>query len=122
MKCFALHGFVLTLLLSACASTPETTGYAGDYRKGLEHIQVLSGAPDRPFDALGPVSGLLCHRSGMPLSEDALLKEAKELRIEANKLGADAVIDATCQKSGGMSLTANCWASYKCTGQAVRFK
>jgi hypothetical protein len=113
---------VLVVLVSACTSTPAKTGYMGDLSKGHEDIQVLTTAPDRPFDAVGPVSGLLCHRNAWRTTPDSILKEAKELRIEAAKLGADAVIDAKCQKTDGMSFTANCFETYKCTGQAVRFK
>ena len=122
MKTSEAAAVIALLVISGCTSTPEATGYMGNQRKGLEEIQVLTGAPDRPFDALGPVSGVLCNRNGLAMSADAVLKEAKELRIEANKLGADAVIDVTCQKTGGTSILSNCWATYRCSGQAVRFK
>jgi hypothetical protein len=88
----------------------------------VKAIPVLAGAPDRPFDVLGTVSGRVCHRNAFANSVEALLNEAKELKRAAVALGADAVVDASCHKTSGTSFLKNCWQQYQCTGQAVRFK
>lgn len=120
IACAALTTIAMASLCG-CASSP-TSGMTPEQRARVESIELLLAAPNRPFDAVGAVSGEVCHRNAFAVSDASQLNEAKVLRVQAAGLGADAVIDTKCSVVSGTSLLKNCWQVKRCTGQAIRFR
>ena len=83
---------------------------------------IESGASIPPIDqVIGDVSAYSCKHvlSDPPASKgDAL----KRLRLEAYRVGADAVIDVTFDVRGTDTWGTNCWETVYAAGQAVKLK
>jgi len=91
-------------------------------RAKIAGIQISKTDLNNPYEKIGPVSGLSCNRNSgqrQDVSEDEALQGIK---LNAVKMGADAVINTFCQKNSDTDWGNNCWASVKCIGDAVRFK
>jgi hypothetical protein len=83
----------------------------------VEDIELHVGRVDRPYSALGRVTAKQSRQTlhqGSPQLDDLNGK----LRMEAARLGADAVIQIE-YKQGGLSLTS--WSSMEASGTAVRW-
>jgi hypothetical protein len=109
-------------LVVGCASNPRIEDMSSSDRAQAASIQIFQGAPDRPYAVIGEVSGLSCNRNkyqAQDISNDEALQGVK---INAIKLGADAVINTFCQTNSDTDWRNNCWASVKCVGDAVRYK
>lgn len=104
-------------LLPACAST-ETVN--PEIRRKAAKIDVLSEEEigDREYEILGEVEGLSCARQA---GSDPSRKGAeRDMIVQAEKLNADAVISVFCEE-GGTSLSSNCWSTFECRGDAIRW-
>ena len=113
---------VITALffVTACASNPQITSLSSEQRVRLNKIQVLRGGVEKPYQIIGVVKGLSCQRdlhSKRAISEQEAIEGA---RIEATILGADAVINATCQTNSTTDWENNCYSSIICVGDAIK--
>lgn len=83
---------------------------------------IEGGTAHPPIDrVLGEVTAYSCKfmLTDPPASKgDALLR----LRLEAHKLGADAIIDVTFDTRGTDAYGTNCWQTVQASGQAVKLK
>jgi len=113
----ASAGVLLFLITAGCASTaiennPELRRTAAKVR-----ILDLEQVKGEQFTLLGEVEGLSCARQG---GASPSLDNAKEnLKVNAAKMGANAVINVACQE-GGVSWSHNCWRTVTCRGDAVK--
>ena len=79
-----------------------------------------SRQPDQKFDVISIVEAYSCkHMTWDPPASkgDAL----KRLRLEAYRVGADAIIDVTFDKAGTDAWGTNCWNSVYASGQAIKY-
>lgn len=114
---------ILSLILfSACAANPRITSLRPDQRARLNTIQIYDGDVDRPYKIVGPAEGLSCRRNTYndpdPTKEEAL----DGVLIKAALLDADAVINTACQYKPGTDWKNNCWSSWVCVGDAIKYK
>ena len=70
---------------------------------------------------MGTVKGLSCHRNQYQVANTTDAEALQGIRINAAKLGADAVINTFCQTNSTIDWRNNCWASITCVGEAIRF-
>jgi uncharacterized protein YbjQ (UPF0145 family) len=42
------------------------------------------------------------------------------MRVQAAKLGANAIMDVTCNEAGADAFGTNCWKSVSCKGAAIK--
>lgn len=82
-------------------------------------IFTLKDLDNVDYYVIKEVSGISCYNSiifdDAASEKDALL----QLKLSAQKSGADALINATCKKEG-TSLLKNCWSSITCTAEAIK--
>lgn len=110
--------------LAGCAANPDIGSLSSAQRANLANLKVYQGLPaSEKYEIIGTVKGLSCHRNAYKplqiLTEDEAMQGIK---INAAKLGADAVINTFCQHNSGTDLVNNCWASVVCAGDAVQFE
>lgn len=67
----------------------------------------------REYDLMGEVLGVSCARQAG--SDPSMEGARQEMRIEAAKTDADAVINTFCEE-GGVTLARNCWKPYALQG------
>jgi uncharacterized protein YbjQ (UPF0145 family) len=117
-----LHAAALAALVTMAAAQPAAA------KKSEKHFVVVNeemGVPvfphditDRPYDVVGPVKAGV--RKATIFSKEASQKKIyKELWERAEKMGADAVINA---KYGDAHMTALSWGQTNATGTAIKFK
>ena len=104
------------ILLAACASTaiedPEV-------RRATAAVELINGKPERQFEILKEVAGTSCARQ---VGSSPSIESAREnMRVEAGKLGANAVINIACEENNNASFRKNCWKSAECRGDAVKW-
>lgn len=117
----------LILAVSACGPfipvmdlrkvPPETMQAALQVEVAL--IGFTNPSPQERY--LGQVQGNSCKNlmtDPPPSTNDAILR----MRVEAVRLGANAVIDVACDDGGTDAWGTNCWASVTCKGTAVRLR
>ncbi len=116
----------LFLGLAAAAATITGPSVAADTRRAFVVVNEAAGVPvfageapgGRPYDVIGKVTAhvrkatVFSHASSEP-------KIYRELWERADRLGADAVINASYGKS---HVTALSWGSTTAEGTAIRFK
>lgn len=111
----AIPAFLLLLIGCATATSDPTVR-----RQAAAVVIVQPGerAP-RDFTLIREIVGVSCARQ---IGSSPSVDEAKEqLRIEAGKLAADAVVNVACE-STGVSWSHNCWKSIECRGDAAKWK
>ena len=110
VTCFALVVF-------GCASTGIEDPAI---RRAAAAVQIVSGKPTQEYDIVKEVVGLSCARQlGSSPSVDAA---RENLKVEAGKLRADAVINVACEEKSGVNWGRNCWKSTECRGDAVKWR
>lgn len=80
-----------------------------------------SRQPEKKFDIISIVEAYSCKNKTWdpPASKgDAL----KRLRLEAYRVGADAIVDVTFDKVGTDTWGTNCWNSVYASGQAIKYQ
>jgi hypothetical protein len=107
----------LLFLCTACATTSMTP----ELRRRAARVRLLEprDAEERPYLLVGEVKGVSC---GRQLGSDPSIQAAREkLKLEAAKLGAEAVVDILCEETG-VDWAHNCWKAIHCSGDAVTFR
>jgi hypothetical protein len=102
------------LLAAACATSPARL------RRAASAVVVIEGARPDGFEALGAVQALACQRdvyAGGPDMQAAW----EQLKIEAARLGANALAGVICRQEG-TNLSGNCWRAIRCVGDAGRLR
>ena len=108
----------LFLILASCATVQTVDP---ELRRRAAGISVLTAdeVGDRQYEIIGEVLGLSCARqTGSDPSREGA---EQDMRVEAAKQDADAVINAFCEE-GGLNMKRNCWKTFQCRGDAVRWK
>ena len=117
---------ITTLLVSACdpfVPVTDTALVAPDLIQAARQIEVFTldnPSSLRPKAFLGEVVSYSCKHllTDPPASRgDALL----QLRLEALKLGASAIVEVTFDTRGTDAYGTNCWETVQASGTAVRF-
>lgn len=107
---------VLICCLSlSCASSATTDP---GVRRRAAAVQIIEPGQQiaREFTIIKEVEGTSCAKQ---IGSNPALDVAREMmRIEAGKLGADAVVNVACEEAG-TSFRKNCWKSVTCRGDAV---
>jgi uncharacterized protein YbjQ (UPF0145 family) len=113
---------VLSCAVAVVAGVPVV---ARDTPKTFVVVNEAAGVPvfpdditDRPYDVVGEVKAGI-RKATIFSNEASQSKIYKELWERAEKLGADAVINA---KYGESHVTALSWGSTSATGTAIKFK
>jgi hypothetical protein len=107
------------LILSGCATTTSDPAL----RRQAANVKLVSAEEkaetlQRAHTVMQEIVGASC---GRQLGSDPSLDAAREmLRVEAAKIGADAVIDIACEETG-VNWGRNCWKSIECRGDAVKW-
>jgi len=111
--------FALAAILVVGCSSTATTDPA--LRRQVANVVIIQPGEKAPheFTVIKEVLGVSCARqAGSSPSVD----EAKEqMRVEAGKIGADAVVNVACE-AGGVSWSKNCWKRVECRGDAAKWK
>lgn len=98
-------------LISGCASNPRVELLTSEQRAKLASMVVLQGSPTRDYQILSTVSGLSCNRNKYQAQAISNEEALEGVKINAAKLGADAVINTFCQTNSDTDWRNNCWAS-----------
>ena len=114
---------VLTFLwmLVGCATNPEIGSLSSEQRARLDTMQVYNLGVDRPYKVLGSVKGLCCQLSTHQTQASTEAEAMEGLKLNAAILGADAIINTACQIKSMPDLANNCWTSFVCVGDAIKF-
>ena len=89
-------------------------------RRATSAVELVNGKPTREFTILKEVVGTSCARQ---LGSSPSLEAAREnMRVDAGKLGADAVVNIACEENNSVSFKKNCWKSTECRGDAVKWR
>src|SRR5688500_10620559 len=108
---------VLSFFLTKCATATADP----ELRRAAANVDLVvkSELKDRKYEILAEVVGDSC---GRQLGSSPTVEEAREqMRIEAGKLRADAVINFICEPIG-VSMRRNCWKAIECRGDAIKWK
>jgi RcsF lipoprotein len=83
-------------------------------------VYTESDIKGRDYMVIQPVQATSCKGKmwdPSPTAEDA----TDQLRVKAARLGANGVLNVTCEAPrGSVSLNTNCWSSLTCHGAAIR--
>jgi len=107
------------VMIASCATAPATTD--PEMRRRISAVTLVEPGqkPDREYTIMQEVVGYSCARQ---LGSTPTMDEAKEaLRVEAGKVGAEAVVNVACEPTG-ISMRKNCWKAIECRGDAVKWK
>jgi len=105
------------LVVAGCASTSIEDPAV---RRATAAVDLVVGKPSHEYTIIKEVVGFSCARqAGFSPSVDAA---RENMRVEAGKLGADAVINIACEESSRVDWKRNCWKSSECRGDAVKWK
>jgi hypothetical protein len=119
IKQTVLIAALVLITLGSCASAPATTDPETRRRIAAVTLVEPGQKPDREFTIMQEVVGYSCARQ---MGSTPTMDEAKEaLRVEAGKLGADAVVNVACEPTG-VSMKKNCWKAIECRGDAAKWK
>lgn len=120
--------FALTASLSGCGTfvPVENLSQVSDteLRESAKVKVYMLGSmlqPEQKAEVIDYVEAYSCKHMmyDPPASKgDAL----KRLRLNAHRLGADAVLDVTIDSTGTDTFGTNCWESISASGQAVKFQ
>ena len=112
----SLASGVCLLMLCACAMAPGLADLNADERARMDRILVFNtaGLPQGSYRVIGPVESVSC--------KDAFVESAAitRLKIQAVKLGADALINVQFRTKDRLDWTHDCWATVVGSGDAVR--
>lgn len=111
---------LLSLVLVACAASPDVDELGLAQPLAYEAVTVLEGEPDGSFSELGRVRGSICYRSTFDFELKSRDAAIRDMRRQAAELGADTIIRLDCQSRRKRDWLSNCLATLSCSGLAVR--
>jgi hypothetical protein len=78
----------------------------------------LADLSEKNYRVVRPVTATSCSMKTFdpaPTPEDAI----DQLRVKAARLGANGIMNVTCERPEGVSLAMTCWASLTCHAAAI---
>ena len=78
----------------------------------------LADLSERTYRVVRPVTATSCSIKTWdpaPTRDDAI----DQLRVKAGRLGANGIMNVTCERPEGVSLAMTCWASLTCHAAAI---
>lgn len=117
MKARTICTMLALALFLGCASTAIEDPAI---RRAAAAVELVDTKPDRPYDILKEVTGLSCARQAG--SSPSIDSARQNMKVEAGKLGADAVVNIACEENNSISWSHNCWKSTECKGDAVKWR
>lgn len=104
-----------SVLLHGCAVSPDISSLSAGQLQRLSELEVLQGAPSRPYSVIEIVRVLSCS-GGDEGMEEAII----DAKVVAVQLDADAVIDLHCQAQSDIHID-GCPSPLVCAGTAVEY-
>lgn len=106
--------FITTFIFS-CASVQTVDP---ELRRKAANLPIISVAElgDQDYRIISEVLGVSCARQAG--SDPSMEGAEQEMRVEAAKINADAVINVFCEE-GGVTFRRNCWKTIECRGDAI---
>lgn len=120
-RAFLFVVLAFSWILAGCATNPDLGSLSPEQRARLNTIQVYNLGVDKPHKILGSVKGLSCQLNTQQTQTFAEEEAMEGMRRKAAILGADAVINTACQIKSMPDLANNCWTSFVCVGDAIKF-
>ena len=121
-RCFVFKlisfSFLFAFLLLGCATTHSIKDLDSETRARINKIRVYrtESLPDASYEILGTVETLTCKRF---FNES---NDISKMKIQAAKLGADAIVNIVFQLKPGVDWAHNCWATMVGVGDAVKIR
>jgi len=122
---YTLISFWILLNLTACVgpfvneySVPEEVKQRLDYQMVLLTLKDLDNID---FYVVKEVVGISCFNNLIVDSAASENEALLQLKLSAQKVGADALLNASCKKEG-TSLAKNCWSSITCSADAIKIR
>jgi len=106
---------VSSVLLHGCAVSHDISSLSAQQLQRLSDLEVLQGAPSRPYSVIDIVRVLSC--SG---GEEGMEEAVIDAKVVAVQLDADAVIDLHCQAQSDIRID-GCASPLVCAGTAVEY-
>jgi len=110
------------IITPAGATTGSTTfnvdNLTPEQLERAKGIEILEGRPERTFDVLAEISVTVSKNTAFDPTPTRA-KAANQLRLEAVKLGADAVMEVVYD---GPKVTLMSWGAIEANGKAIKFK
>jgi len=109
----------LTLLVAACAITPDMNRLTTSQQERVASVEILYGETDKPFRSLGHLRAQGCQKSNFNVNvpeNDAI----RNLKVQAASVNADAIITTECRRAN-IDWFTNCFMLVECTGEAIQF-
>ena len=78
----------------------------------------MADLSEKPYRVVRSVTAVSCSMKTvdpLPTPEDA----TDQLRVKAARLGANGILNVTCERPEGVSLAMTCWASLTCHAAAI---
>jgi hypothetical protein len=89
-------------------------------RRATAGVELVESKPTREFEILKEVTGVSCARQ---IGSSPSIEAARQnMKVEAGKIGADAVVNIACEENNNVSWKHNCWKSTECRGDAVKWR
>jgi len=111
---------LLLAILPACTTGPSESVL---HKKAGSVTLILPDAQgvdlNRKYELVSRVKSVSCGR--LQVSEPSLESAHKMLKMEAAKVGADAVMNISCEETG-VHFSYNCSHAIKCRGDAVKWE
>ena len=116
MKKKAIVFFSLIVALGCTTTAIEDPAI----RRATAGVELVETKPTREFEIIKEVTGISCarQRGSSPSVEAA----KQNMKVDAGKLGADAVVNIACEENNNVSWKHNCWKSTECRGDAVKWR
>lgn len=121
-KKLAIYFLIFASLICGCASNPSVEDLSSEQRSQYSRIAILDSPPAASFETVGVVKGISCHRNAYQKNGVTSDEAIYGIKLEAAKLKADAVINMVCQEKKEADWGNNCWQSYVCVGDAIKYK
>ena len=129
--CAFVGGIAVDAIYTAAFRTKieDASDLSPNELRQLEQIPLYNADTGLIYRPVGQVNGLSCYASVLlgwtpALSElnGRTPQEAaiKQLRIQAMRAGANAVLNSTCLHYESIDWANNCWESWICVGDAIR--
>jgi hypothetical protein len=90
-----------------------------ELRRAAATVKLIDGPPPPRRERFGAVQGLSCGSRQRNSEPDAGVARER-LKVEAARLGGNAVASVVCREEATNQPADDCWRSIRCTGDALR--